>query len=95
MFGAQIPKGKAGKTLTQDYQRFLTGFLIGCGYEAKRFGDFVEFQKDFKLKTAHWQKFFQKMSEESLWTVIEKKEEKSRVAYFKDGIRKTEWEPLE
>ena len=95
LFNAQIPKGKVGKTLTQEYQSFLTGFLIGSGFESKRFGDFVDFQKEFKLKTAHWQKFFQKLSEESLWAVVEKKEEKTKVAYFKDGSRKSEWESLE
>ena len=95
LFGAQIPKGKAGKTVTQEYQSFMTGFLIGCNFEAKTWGDFLDFQKEFKLKKATWQKFFQKMTEDNLWAVVEKKEDTMRVAYFKDGIRKSAWESLE
>ncbi len=94
LFNVQIPKGKAGKALTKEYQCFLTGFLIGCGFEAKRFQDFVDFRKEFKLKTADLQTFFRKHKEEGMWAVVENKDDKTQLAYFKDGIRKSEWEPL-
>ena len=95
LFNVQIPKGKAGKELTAEYQCFVRGFLIGCDFESKSWGDFLDFRKEFPLKTSHWQTFFQKQKEDNLWAVLENHEGATRLAYFEHGIRKTDWEPLE
>ena len=93
LFNVQIPKGKPGKALTREYQCFVTGFLIGCDYEAKGWCDFIEFTKDFKLTKENWQTFFRK-HKEGMWAVVEKKDGETRLAYFRDGVRQSEWEPL-
>ena len=72
----------------------MTGFLIGCDYEAKSWGDYLDFIKEFKLSRTHWQTFFSKNKEENMWAVVEKHEGATRVAYFQDGARKSEWEAL-
>jgi len=94
IFNAQIPKGSQGKELTAEYVCFVRGLLMGCGWEAKEWGDFVDFKNEFDLKTDHWQLFFKKHKEENMWAVLEKHENATRVAFFKDGIRKTDWQPL-
>jgi hypothetical protein len=86
-----IPKGKDGKPLTDELSTFLSSTIMGCGYEARDFSDYLEFARDHPLvSTKHWAEFYNAHKENNMWAVIENK----RYAYFKDGIRKGPWKPL-
>jgi hypothetical protein len=86
-----IPKGKEGKPLTDELSIFVSSTIMGCGYEARDFSDYLEFARDHPLvSTKHWAEFYNAHKENNMWAVIEKE----RFAYFKDGIRKGPWKAL-
>lgn len=88
-----IPKGKEGKQLTSELSMFVSSTIMGCGYEARDFNDYLEFARDnTDVKPKHWAEFHNAFqgSGPKTWAVVEK----GQYAYFQNGIRQCPWKAL-
>jgi len=72
---------------------FIRNFVCGCGWDLKCWGDFCNFNQEFGTgyikRLPYW--FAENKKDNNVWAVIEKQEDLTMEAYFKNGLRDTEW----
>ena len=76
-----------------ELEHFVRNFVCGCGWDLKYWGDWCDFLQIFGRgvykRLPHW--FAENKKDNNVWAVIEKQEDLTMEAYFKDGLRDTEW----
>ena len=71
---------------------FTRGFCCGSSWYVKYFWDLQQFQELYNIPQNLWQEFYSNhSSSQDLWPVVEKQDNQTVYAWFKNGIRKTEW----